>query len=162
MSYLASSSILFTLLSTLAFGPIQVITSDPGQPLTYAPIEETACKVVDQLPGKYEYSLCETENGSATPTCNFVSLLEVLRLRGHDETFLVIEKFIPGTSNGHLTPFHYLQLWNHLGCTLIYADDNLAPTWNGANTYMGDSDTIILAFHTGSVGRLKKIQNFPI
>jgi hypothetical protein len=144
-----------------ARGPIKVITSGPNEPLTYAPIEETACKIVDHLPGHYEYHLCAGEDGNSVPTCKFLSLIEVVRLKGHDDVFLVIEKSIPGTSNGHLTPFHYVQLWNHSGCTLIFADENLAPTWKGANTYMSDSNTTILAFHGGSIGLLKKIQNFP-
>ncbi len=145
-----------------AFGPIKVITSGPGEPLTYAPIEETACQVVASLPGNYEYHLCASETGNSVPVCKFLSMMQILRVRDHDETFVVIERSIPGFTEGPLTPFHYLQLWNHSGCTLIFADDNMAPTWKGANTYMSDSHTIILAFHNGTVGLLKKIQSFPI
>ncbi|MEO5969083.1 MAG: hypothetical protein ABIQ95_04080 [Bdellovibrionia bacterium] len=144
------------------FGPIQVITSGPNEPITYAPIEETACQVVEHLPGNYEYHLCSSENGSSVPTCRFISMVEFVRIRGNDETFQVVERPIGGAGEGRLTGFHFVQLWNHSGCTLIYADDNKAPTWNGANTYMSDSNTIILAFHAGSIGLLKKIQDFPI
>ena len=143
-------------------GPIQVIVSNPNEPLVFSPIDETACKVVEHLPGNYEYHLCSSENGNSVPICRFISMVAIVRVKDHDETFSVIEKVIGGAGSGHLTPFHYVQLWNHEGCTLIYADDDMKPTWNGGNTYMSDSNTIILAFHAGSIGLLKKIQDFPI
>ena len=148
---------------TPSSGPIKVITSGPGEPLTYAPINTTACRVVEDFPGLYEYQFCASGNGSSIPICKFLSTVAITRVPNHDETFEVIEaaNLDDGTTS-HLTGFHYLQLWNHSGCTLIYANEQMVPTWKGANTYMSDSHTIILGFHTGSVGLLKKIQDFPI
>lgn len=143
-------------------GSIKVITSGPGEPLTYAPIKTTACRIVEDLPGLYTYQLCASGNGSSSPMCKFLATIAIVQVPDHDETFEVIEAASLDDDNAsHLAGFHYFQLWNHSGCTLIYADEKMAPTWKGANTYMSDSHTIILGFHTGSVGLLKKIRDFP-
>lgn len=159
--------------ATYPIGEIQVITSDATtQPLTFAPIENTACKSIGPVFGNYEYHRCHLDPASGASTCAFVSFLEILHIPGHDETLHFVEKSFPGTLPGTgapsapLTPFHYVQLWAQAGavCKMIYADDQMQPTWQGAALYPSDvnTNTLLLVYPDETLGLLKKIQDFPI